>query len=67
MVTSHASRPCQNHSGFALIAAAIIRLTSPETASLPPVANGLSRRYSAVAAAARQSDVSAPAALPRHG
>jgi hypothetical protein len=34
-----------------MIAAALIRLTSPETASLSPVAYGFSRRYSAIAAA----------------
>ena len=48
---AHASGPSQNHLGSTLIAAAIIRLTSPETASLSPVAEGLNRRYSAVAAA----------------
>jgi hypothetical protein len=47
----HASGPCQNHWGLALMAAAIIRLTSHETARGSPVANGLSRPYSAVAAA----------------
>ena len=31
MAASHASGPCQNHRGSALMAAAIIRLTSPET------------------------------------
>jgi hypothetical protein len=30
----HASGPCQNHLGLVLIAGAIIRFTSPETASL---------------------------------
>jgi hypothetical protein len=33
----HASGPCQNHLGFTLVAAAIVRLTSPGTASLSPV------------------------------
>jgi hypothetical protein len=47
----HASGPCQNHSGLTFIAAAIIRLTSPDTARWSPGANGVSRRYSAVAAA----------------
>jgi hypothetical protein len=32
------SGPCQNYLGLTLIAAAIIRLNSPETASLSPVA-----------------------------
>jgi hypothetical protein len=37
----YASGPCQNHSGSALIAAAIIRCTSPETATeLAPANSG---------------------------
>jgi hypothetical protein len=47
MAASHASGPCQNHLGLALIAAAIIPLTSADTACLSPVAQVLSRRYSA--------------------
>jgi hypothetical protein len=35
-----ASGPSQNHLGLALIAAAIIWLTSPDTASLSPVVKG---------------------------
>jgi hypothetical protein len=34
----HVSGPCQNHLGLTLIAAAIIRLNAPETASFSPVA-----------------------------
>jgi hypothetical protein len=33
MAERRASGPCQNHFGSALFAAAIIRLTSPDTAS----------------------------------
>ena len=33
---AHASGPCQNHRGLAFIAAAIMGLTSPDTASLSP-------------------------------
>jgi hypothetical protein len=46
----HASGPCQNHLGLALIAAAIIRLTSPDTATYRRTALRL----------APQSDVFAP-------
>jgi hypothetical protein len=33
MNAAQTARPCQNHLGFALIAATITRLTPPETAS----------------------------------
>jgi hypothetical protein len=43
MNAAQTSRPCQNHLGSALIAAAIILLTPPETASWSWRAEGLNR------------------------
>ena len=67
MAASHASGPCQNHRGSALMAAAIFRLTSPETASCRQSPRGLAADTPWSQRPAPHSDAFGPTALPRHG
>jgi hypothetical protein len=62
----HASGPCQNHWGSALIAAAIMRLTSPETACRPS-RKGSVANIQRSRPPAPQPDVPALVAPRRHG
>jgi hypothetical protein len=63
---SHASGPCQNHWGLAFIVAAMIRLTSPETACRPS-RKGSAANIQRSRPPAPQPDVAALVAPRRHG
>jgi hypothetical protein len=63
----YASGPCQYRSGLTLIAAAIIRLTSPHTASVSPVACGSADDTPQSRQPAPHPDVFALVAPRRHG